>query len=130
MDRCAKCGAENPDNHKFCSECGAKFVARAPSIPVPGEEGVFYCAKHKKEPTRVTCGRCEKPICHKCMIVGPAGVRCRDCGRRKKPLRLRGVVHDAGRGVSSFGAGLGTRRVWYLWIWFAIINFLRGLFFR
>lgn len=130
MDRCAKCGAENPDNHKFCSECGAKFVARAPSIPVPGEEGVFYCAKHKKEPTRVTCGRCEKPICHKCMIVGPAGVRCRDCGRRKKPVRLRGVMHDAGRGIGSFGAGLGTRPVWYLWIWFAIINFLRGLFFR
>jgi hypothetical protein len=127
MDRCEKCGAENPDNHKFCSECGAKFVARSPSIPVPGEEGVFYCTKHKKEPTRVSCGRCEKPICHKCMIVGPAGVRCRDCGKRKRPVRVRGMMHDAGRGVALAGASIG-RRPWYFMFWFAILNFIRNLF--
>lgn len=127
MERCVKCGAENPENNKFCGECGERFIPRSPSIPVPGEEGVFYCFKHKKEPTRVSCGRCEKPICHKCMIVGPAGVRCKQCARRKVPVRLRGVVHDAGRGIGSLG-GAGGRRVWYLAIWIAIISFIRGMF--
>lgn len=128
MERCDRCGAENPDNNKFCGECGSRFVPRPPSVPVPGEDGVYYCQKHKKEPTRVTCGRCDKPICHKCMIVGPAGVRCRECGKRKTPVRLRGVVHDARRGIGGIGARMGTRPVWYLWIWMMIINFIRGFF--
>jgi hypothetical protein len=25
------------------------------------------------------CGRCERPICVKCMVSGPAGMRCPDC---------------------------------------------------
>jgi hypothetical protein len=126
MERCSRCGAENPENHKFCAECGAKFIPRPAPINA-GEEGLYFCWKHKKEPTRVTCGRCEKPICPKCLIVGPAGVRCKECARRKVPVRLRGVMHDAGRGLGSIGAGIG-RRPWYLWFWFMIINFIRSLF--
>jgi hypothetical protein len=128
MERCIKCGAENSESVKFCGECGSKFIPRPAAVAVEGEDGVYYCFRHKKEATRVTCGRCEKPICHKCLIVGPAGVRCRECAKRKTPVRLRGVVHDAGRGISGLGANLGSRPVWYLWIWMMILNFLRGLF--
>ncbi len=66
-----------------------------------GEDGLYYCYRHKKTPTRVTCGRCDKPICDRCMVIGPAGVRCRECARNRVPLRLGGVFHDL---TGSFGS--------------------------
>ena len=39
----------------------------------------MYCYKHPKVETGLSCGKCERPICTNCMIVGPAGVRCREC---------------------------------------------------
>ena len=37
------------------------------------------CYRHPKTETAVSCGRCERPICVKCMVSGPAGMRCPDC---------------------------------------------------
>jgi len=48
-------------------------------LEVPGEPGVYFCARHKSVQTRLRCGRCEKPICPKCTNYGPTGARCRDC---------------------------------------------------
>lgn len=48
-------------------------------LEVPGEPGVYFCARHKNVQTRLRCGRCEKPICPKCTSYGPTGARCRDC---------------------------------------------------
>jgi len=48
-------------------------------LEVPGEPGVYWCAKHNKVQTRLRCGRCEKPICPKCTRMGPTGARCNDC---------------------------------------------------
>ncbi|MBM3493549.1 MAG: hypothetical protein FJX72_04385 [Armatimonadetes bacterium] len=36
------------------------------------------CERHKIE-TRLSCGRCDKPVCPDCAIFGPVGVRCRAC---------------------------------------------------
>jgi hypothetical protein len=123
--RCNKCGSLNSATTKFCGFCGAKFVPVAAAVQA-GEEGLYYCYKHQKEPTRVTCGRCERPICPKCLVVGPAGVRCKVCAKGRVPMRLRGVAHDAAAGIS----GVGANRVWYLLIWAAIIRFFAGLFGR
>jgi hypothetical protein len=46
---------------------------------VPGEPGVYFCARHKNVKTRLRCGRCEKPICPKCTKIGPTGARCAGC---------------------------------------------------
>jgi hypothetical protein len=46
---------------------------------VPGEPGVWNCARHKNVQTRLRCGRCEKPICPRCVVMAPTGARCRDC---------------------------------------------------
>ena len=47
----------------------------------------MYCYKHPKVETGLSCGKCERPICTNCMIVGPAGVRCRECASlRGSPL--------------------------------------------
>ncbi len=124
-ERCSKCGAEAKEPTKFCGACGVAFVPMPKAVPVPGEDGVFYCAKHKKETTRVTCGRCEKPICHRCMIIGPAGVRCKECARNRVPIRARGVLHDVTSGVTRSPV---ANRVWYMVAFAFIINLISDLF--
>jgi len=60
----------------------------APSSPsdalrVPGEDGVYFCARHRNVKVRLRCGRCETPICAKCTVMTPVGSRCRDCGTNR-----------------------------------------------
>ena len=109
---------------KFCGECGAKFVPIPDPVAVGTEEGLYYCHRHKRETTRVQCGRCERPICTKCMVYGPAGVRCKQCAKNKVAIRPRGVLHDLGAGASSGG----TRTVWYLAIFLIIARLFTGFF--
>ena len=37
---------------------------------------VTRCAEHPDVETGLRCGRCETPICPKCMIMTPVGARC------------------------------------------------------
>src|SRR5438045_1763306 len=39
------------------------------------------CANHPNEMTLVRCGRCDKPICVRCMVDSPVGKKCRTCAR-------------------------------------------------
>lgn len=63
------------------------------------EAGATYCERHKDTPTGLRCGRCETPVCPQCMVHGPVGVRCLDCGKPPKlpqfevstPLMLRAI---------------------------------------
>src|SRR5579864_5153263 len=41
------------------------------------------CAKHPAEVTLVRCGRCDKPICVRCMVDSPVGKKCRDCAKNR-----------------------------------------------
>lgn len=124
--QCAKCGTMNPETNRFCGNCGAE-IPRNQAVSA-GEDGLYYCYRHKKETTRVTCGRCERPICTRCMVMGPVGPRCRDCARNRTPVRLRGLAHDAGSGLGRAANAVGSRPIWYLWIFQAILAFLRGIF--
>lgn len=114
--RCSSCGFSVDSNPKFCPECGKKFVAVQPAVNA-GEDGLYYCYKHKKETTRVTCGRCERPICTKCSVIGSVGVRCRECAKNRVPIRARGLVHDAGKSPV-------TRRLGILALFAALFSFL------
>ncbi|MFN3650727.1 MAG: hypothetical protein ACK47B_14220 [Armatimonadota bacterium] len=122
--RCEKCGSENPGEKKFCGDCGTALARTAAGVEAGPEPGVYYCARHKKEQTRVTCGRCEAPVCTRCAVYGPVGVRCRDCARNRVPLRPRGLLHSAGSAVER-NAG---RTVWYLAIWYFIVSAVSNLF--
>ena len=72
----------------------------------------IYCKRHTDIETSVTCGRCGDPICPRCLIHAPVGVRCPDCGSsRPAPtfdvspvFLLRGVA--AGVGVAVVGAAV------------------------
>lgn len=43
-----------------------------------------YCAKHPKEETAVSCASCGIPICPRCMVSTPVGMKCKDCASHKK----------------------------------------------
>jgi hypothetical protein len=44
------------------------------------------CANHPNEITFVRCGRCEKPICTRCMVDSPVGKKCRACAKNQTHL--------------------------------------------
>jgi len=82
------------------------------------------CAAHPDIETGLRCGKCDKPICPKCMVETPVGARCPQCARlRKLPtfqLSTSYLLKAIGSGmVSAAIAGV---------IW-GVINSLTGLFY-
>ena len=80
---------------------------------------ITYCAKHKKTPTNVRCGRCDTPVCPQCLVFAPVGVRCSDCGKPPKlpqhqiplPILLRALA-------ASLAAGLvGGVALYIVWMY-------------
>lgn len=54
------------------------------------------CYRHPKEETELCCGKCDRPICTRCMVQGPAGVRCPECASLKSnPLYRIDPLHFA-----------------------------------
>lgn len=91
-------------------------------LKVPGEDGVWICARHKAVTTRLRCGRCEKPICPKCTVMAPTGARCRECVSNRDahmyqvgPKHL-GLAFGASVVVGAFGAVL-TSIAGVFWLW-------------
>ncbi len=74
MLKCNSCGAENDDEQKFCSECGAKLAAeeqpKAAEEPsavqheseAAATEKVCPACGAKNEPTEKFCSECGKPL--------------------------------------------------------------------
>jgi hypothetical protein len=66
------------------------------------------CARHPGTETVLRCGRCETPICPKCMLQTPVGARCPTCARVKrfalvvKPAELARAI-GLGIGVGAAG---------------------------
>lgn len=124
---CEKCRAENASDQKFCGQCGAKLRPAPGPVPVPGEPGAFFCHRHPKVATRVRCGRCGQPICTRCAVEGPVGLRCRDCARQRVAIRPRAVLHGASKTLGSGAHGAG-RVVWYLALWHLLLSLFNGFF--
>ncbi len=92
---------------------------------MPGNEpDLFYCYRHKKEPTRVTCGRCGRPLCPKCIVIGTAGVRCQLCAKGNVKVRPLGLAHDASSGISRLIGSVSrtTGGYWIVWIVIMLIT--------
>lgn len=77
----------------------------------------LYCYRHPDRETWVRCGRCDQPICTRCSMQGPVGLRCRTCGKPSrdalaslKPSQIAiglSVATGLGAVVGYFGAQLG-----------------------
>jgi hypothetical protein len=75
-------------------------------LPAPDESGTLRCARHPNTETVLRCGRCETPICQRCMVMSPVGARCPACAQVKRfSLLLKPI--DIGRAV-AFGVGAGA----------------------
>ncbi|MCK9485798.1 MAG: hypothetical protein M0R73_03730 [Dehalococcoidia bacterium] len=46
---------------------------------------IYSCARHPEVETALQCGRCDTPICPRCMVHTPGGIRCPDCARLRRP---------------------------------------------
>jgi hypothetical protein len=85
---------------------------------------VTYCARHPNVETYLRCGRCDTPICPRCLVQTPVGARCPECANISRlptfdvPLAyfIRGLVAAAAGGfglgivwgyISGGGRGLG-----------------------
>jgi hypothetical protein len=87
----------------------------------------MQCAKHPSVETELTCGKCETPICPKCLVYTPVGARCSDCADvRKLPqytLSPGTLVRGAAAALLT-GAAVGA-------VWGALFPFgvlLLGIF--
>ncbi len=70
----------------------------------------MQCATHPNVETELACGRCGKPICPRCLVYTPVGVRCRDCAQvRRIPtynVSLAYLIRGIGAAV-AMGAAIG-----------------------
>ena len=62
-----------------------------------------YCARHGDTPTNLKCSRCGTPICPRCLVHSPVGVRCPDCG---KGVRLPVYDVPVGHHLRAIAAAL------------------------
>ena len=118
---CPRCATENEGSNRFCGRCGLEFAQVVASNP-SDTEGQMPCYKHKNEMTLLHCGRCDRPICTRCVIIGPAGPRCKDCARHNLD-RSKTVIAETGLGIRRFFRS-GPMSIW---MWLVIITIGMGL---
>jgi len=69
------------------------------------------CAKHPNEETFVRCGRCGVPVCGRCSVMAPTGIRCRDCAQLRWSPVYRVAPRDAAFATAA-GAGVALAMGW------------------
>ncbi len=68
------------------------------------------CARHPGVETALTCGRCDTPICPRCLVYTPGGTRCPTCAAIGRPKMYILAPLDYVRGVATalvVGSALG-----------------------
>ncbi len=68
--------------------------------------GAVPCADHPDTETRLRCSRCGKPICPRCAVRTPVGMRCPDCAGTRSSVK----ANPAGTLVAA-ATGLGVATV-------------------
>ena len=66
-----------------------------------------YCAKHQSTETNLRCGRCETPVCPRCMVHSPVGVRCPECAQQRRLPTFEVTATFLGRAILA-GLVLGV----------------------
>jgi hypothetical protein len=82
-------------------------------VVVEDQSHTLRCARHPGTETVLRCGRCETPICPRCMVDTPVGARCPTCAGVKrfrllvKPVELvRAIAY--GIAVGALGTVIYT----------------------
>ena len=73
----------------------------------------MQCATHPSVETELTCGRCDRPICPRCLVQTPVGARCRQCaGVRRLPTFEVSPAYAARGAGASLVTGAVVGAVW------------------
>ena len=73
----------------------------------------MQCARHRNVETELTCGRCETPICPRCVVFTDVGARCPTCApARKLPQFEVGFVFLLRGAAAALAAGAALGTVW------------------
>jgi hypothetical protein len=75
---------------------------------VEDETPTLRCARHPGTETVLRCGRCETPICPRCLVGTPVGARCPNCAgvkRFRSLLKPRELVRAVGYGIAAGAIG-------------------------
>ena len=78
------------------------------STTAPSSEPTLRCARHPGVETVLRCGRCDTPICPRCLVSTPVGARCPTCARVKRfalLLKPAELARAAGLGLAAAAAG-------------------------
>lgn len=76
------------------------------------------CQRHPSVETRLRCAACDTPICPRCAVDAPVGMRCQACARpartgglRRRPDQIARAVGVAVLGAVVGGAVIGGVRL-------------------
>ena len=76
------------------------------------------CSYHPDVETNLRCGKCDKPICPKCMVETPVGARCPECaGLGKLPTFRVSARHYLIAAGTALGMALACGAAWGLIDW-------------
>ena len=81
----------------------------AETVAASGTDGgdALFCYRHPERETYISCGRCDRPICTSCAMLGPVGARCRECGKLAfDPMSSFTPLQLAGGLAVAVGGGL------------------------
>lgn len=93
-----------------------------PGADTIDEEGPrYYCVNHPNVETLIRCSKCLDPICRKCAVPTPVGLRCRKCAyANRSPLyavKLRHILTAGSVGLGlATAAGAAAMQLWVLWV--------------
>jgi hypothetical protein len=90
----------------------------------------LYCYRHPDRETWVRCGRCDQPICTRCSMQGPVGLRCKTCGTPSRDALASLRPGQVAIGVAIAG-GLGAAVGYFssqFGFFMIIIGFFAGTF--
>ena len=73
---------------------------------VEDETPILRCARHPGTETVLRCGRCETPICPRCMVGTPVGARCPNCAGVKR-FRMLLKPRELARAI-AYGVAVGA----------------------
>ncbi len=77
--------------------------------------GQVSCTYHPDVQTGLRCTRCGKPICPKCAVRTPVGLRCPDCAGVRGLPTIRTPPNTLVRaGAAALAVGIVATLLWYL----------------
>lgn len=88
----------------------------------------MQCAAHPKVETNLTCGKCGKAICPRCMVQTDVGVRCVQCAGLKKLPTFKLTGTDYAKAILvGLGIAIVAGAFWFvirLFIPYVLFNLL------